>query len=102
VVEGSVRKAGDRVRITAQLIDASTNAHVWADRYDRHLREVFAIQDEIIHEIVSALRLQLAPNGVLGFPSEKTGRLKAAFSFSGARSRPSRLWGKVRGLMSST
>ena len=47
VLEGSVRKAGDRVRITAQLIDATTGNHVWAERYDRELADIFAVQDEI-------------------------------------------------------
>ena len=62
VMEGSVRKAGDRVRITAQLIDASTGGHVWADRYDRDLTDIFAIQDEISKAIVAALRVKLLPN----------------------------------------
>jgi tetratricopeptide (TPR) repeat protein len=53
-VEGSVRKAGDRVRISAQLIDASTGAHVWAERYDRELRDIFAVQDEITEAIVGS------------------------------------------------
>ena len=61
VLEGSVRKAGDRVRITAQLIDAKTGGHVWADRYDRDLTDIFAIQDEISKAIVAALRLKLLP-----------------------------------------
>ena len=61
VLEGSVRKAGDRVRITAQLIDAKTGGHVWADRYDRDLTDIFAIQDEISKAIVSALRVKLLP-----------------------------------------
>ena len=47
VLEGSVRKAGNRVRITAQLIDATTGAHLWAERYDRALDDIFALQDEI-------------------------------------------------------
>jgi adenylate cyclase len=47
VVEGSVRKAGQRVRITVQLIDASTDRHLWAERYDRDLEDIFAIQDEV-------------------------------------------------------
>ena len=47
VLEGSVRKAGDRVRITAQLIDGATGDHVWAERYDRDLNDIFALQDEI-------------------------------------------------------
>jgi TolB-like protein/class 3 adenylate cyclase len=53
VVEGSVRKAGNRVRVTAQLIDAGSGAHVWADRYDRELTDVFAIQDEISRAIAA-------------------------------------------------
>ena len=55
VVEGSVRKAGDRVRVTVQLIDAETDRHVWAERYDRELEDIFAIQDEITHAIVATL-----------------------------------------------
>jgi adenylate cyclase len=61
VLEGSVRKAGTRVRITAQLIDSTTGGHVWADRYDRDLTDIFAIQDEISRAIVSALRVRLLP-----------------------------------------
>ena len=53
VVEGSVRRAGTRVRITAQLVDAATGAHLWAERYDRPLEDVFAIQDEIARGIVA-------------------------------------------------
>jgi adenylate cyclase len=59
VLEGSVRKAGNRVRITAQLIDAKSGHHLWADRYDRNLEDVFAIQDEITFEILQALGLKL-------------------------------------------
>ena len=55
VLEGSVRKAGNRVRITAQLIDATTGHHVWADRYDRALEDIFAVQDEITHSIIGAI-----------------------------------------------
>ncbi len=55
VVEGSVRKAGDRVRVTVQLIDAETDRHVWAERYDRKLEDIFAIQDEISQAIVATL-----------------------------------------------
>ena len=61
VLEGSVRKAGARVRITAQLIDPATGGHVWADRYDRDLTDIFAIQDEISRAIVAALKLKLLP-----------------------------------------
>jgi adenylate cyclase len=61
VLEGSVRKAGERVRITAQLIDGNTGGHVWADRFDRGLEDIFAIQDEISEAIVKALKLKLLP-----------------------------------------
>jgi adenylate cyclase len=61
VVEGSVRKAGGRVRITAQLIDASNGSHIWAERYDRDLNDVFALQDEISQAIVAALKIKLMP-----------------------------------------
>jgi adenylate cyclase len=61
VLEGSVRKAGGRVRITAQLIDGSDDSHVWAERYDRDLNDIFAIQDEISHAIVDALKVKLLP-----------------------------------------
>ena len=59
VVEGSVRKAGDRVRITAQLNDAATGSHIWAERYDRGIADVFAVQDEITEAIVAAIEPQL-------------------------------------------
>ena len=55
VLEGSVRKAGDRIRVTVQLIDAETDRHVWAERYDRELEDIFAIQDEMTRAIVATL-----------------------------------------------
>src|SRR6478672_3939477 len=61
VLEGSVRKAGNRVRITAQLIDGRTGGHLWAERFDRDLTDIFEIQDEITKEIVKALKLKLLP-----------------------------------------
>jgi len=61
VLEGSVRKAGGRIRINAQLVDGATNSHVWADRYDRDSSDIFALQDEISEAIVKALKLRLAP-----------------------------------------
>jgi adenylate cyclase len=61
VLEGSVRKAAGRVRITAQLIDAANDGHLWAERYDRDLNDIFAIQDEISHAIVDALKVKLLP-----------------------------------------
>jgi len=61
VLEGSVRKAGGRVRVTAQLIDGVSGGHVWADRYDRDLTDIFVIQDEISKAIVDALKVKLLP-----------------------------------------
>ena len=61
VLEGSVRKAGQRVRINAQLIDAKEGTHLWADRYDRDLADIFAVQDEITKTIVEQLKVKLLP-----------------------------------------
>ena len=59
VLEGSVRKADNQVRITAQLIDATTGGHLWSERYDRPLQDIFALQDEVVQKIVTTLKLQL-------------------------------------------
>ena len=59
VLEGSVRRGGDRLRITAQLIDATTGHHLWAQRYDRVVQDVFELQDEITREVTSALQVEL-------------------------------------------
>jgi adenylate cyclase len=67
VLEGSVRKAGNRVRVTGQLIDVASGGHVWADRFDRDLTDIFAVQDELTREIIAALKLKLT--------SEQKGRL---------------------------
>ena len=61
VLEGSVRKSGNRVRITAQLLEAATDTQIWAERYDRTLDDIFAIQDEISTSIVTALKVKLLP-----------------------------------------
>jgi adenylate cyclase len=61
VLEGSVRKAGGRIRINAQLVDGATNSHIWAERYDRDSSDIFALQDEISQAIVKALKLRLLP-----------------------------------------
>ena len=61
ILEGSVRKAGGRVRITSQLIDGSSDGHVWAERYDRELSDIFSLQDEISQAIVAALKVKLLP-----------------------------------------
>ena len=61
ILEGSVRRSGTRVRITAQLIDAETGQHLWAERYDRDLTDIFAVQDEVTLSIVDALKIHLTP-----------------------------------------
>ena len=61
VLEGSVRKANSRVRISAQLVDGNSGGHLWADRYDRDLTDIFGVQDEIAHSIVDALKVRLLP-----------------------------------------
>ena len=77
VLEGSVRKAGSRVRITAQLIDGGTGDHVWAERYDRDLTDIFAIQDEISQAIVSALKINLLPEEKTAIETRGTGNVDA-------------------------
>ena len=61
ILEGSVRRAGSRIRVTAQFIDAANGYHLWSERYDREMADVFAIQDEIAMAIAAALKLKLAP-----------------------------------------
>jgi adenylate cyclase len=61
VLEGSIRRAGNRVRITAQLIDVTTGGHLWAERYDRDVTDIFAVQDEVTRHIVDALSVKLKP-----------------------------------------
>ena len=59
VLEGSVRKAGERLRVTGQLIDATSGNHIWAERYDRPIADIFAVQDEITASVVAAIEPQL-------------------------------------------
>jgi adenylate cyclase len=78
VLEGSVRRAGDQVRINAQLIDATTGGHVWANRFDRDFRDIFKLQDEVISEIVSALTVELTDKEKAGRNTrEQTGDFQA-------------------------
>src|SRR5262249_31962629 len=77
VVEGSVRKAGKRVRITAQLIDATTGGHLWAERYDRELTDIFTLQDELTQKIVLALSVTLSPEEQARFRRAPTANLEA-------------------------
>lgn len=71
VLEGSVRRAGDRVRITAQLIDGRSGGHLWAERYDRQLEDVFAVQDEVTEQIVGALEVRLVGDAQTGAALEQ-------------------------------
>lgn len=77
VLEGSVRKAGDTVRITAQLIDVETDRHLWSETYDRKLEDIFVIQDEIAAHIVDALKIALGAGEVVETPSKPTEDLGA-------------------------
>ena len=77
VLEGSVRKAGNRVRITAQLIDGCRGNHLWAERYDRELTDIFEIQDEISRAIVDALRVKLRPSEKRAIENRGTANVEA-------------------------
>lgn len=77
VLEGSVRKTGDRVRITAQLIDAMTDHHLWAEKYDRDLRQIFALQDEITLKIMTALQVKLTVGEAANVWARGTNNLEA-------------------------
>jgi TolB-like protein/Flp pilus assembly protein TadD len=77
VLEGSVRKAGNRIRITAQLIDASSNTHMWAERFDRDLQDVFAIQDEISKQIAGELKIRLTKEQEQAITRKETENLEA-------------------------
>jgi adenylate cyclase len=77
VLEGSVRKSGSRVRITAQLIDASTGGHIWAERFDRDLTDIFAVQDDVTVKIVSALSLNLNTGDLRRIAAARTDNIEA-------------------------
>ena len=77
VLEGSVRKAGARVRVTGQLINGRDGGHVWADRYDRDLTDIFAIQDEITHAIVEQLKVKLLPQEKQSIAQTPTDNIEA-------------------------
>ncbi len=77
VLEGSVRKAGNRVRITAQLIDATNDGHLWAERFDRDLIDIFAVQDDVTGKIVAALSLSLTQGDRQRLMAEQTDNMEA-------------------------
>ncbi|ULJ76672.1 TPR end-of-group domain-containing protein [Rhizobium gallicum] len=77
ILEGSVRKAGSRVRVTAQLVEGKGGGHLWADRYDRDLTDIFALQDEITHTIVDHLKVKLLPEEKKVIGQAPTGSFEA-------------------------
>jgi TolB-like protein/class 3 adenylate cyclase/Tfp pilus assembly protein PilF len=81
ILEGSVRQAGQRVRITAQLIDAATDEHLWAERYDRDLEDIFAIQTDVAERIVEALRVRLTPKEQARLAERPTESIEAYQSY---------------------
>jgi adenylate cyclase len=81
VLEGSVQKSGDRVRITAQLVDAITGHHLWAERYDRELGDVFALQDEITMKVLIALRVKLTGGEQVRISARNTDNIEAYLIF---------------------
>ena len=85
VLEGSIRRAGNRVRITAQLVDAKNGAHLWAERYDRDLTDIFAVQDEVTLQIVAALRVTLRPVERAALSASRTANIAAHDHFMQGR-----------------
>jgi len=85
VLEGSVRRAGNKVRITAQLIDALTGHHLWAERYDRDLKDIFALQDEVTLKIINALQVKLTDSEQIIVFGKSTNNLEAYLKLLKAR-----------------
>jgi adenylate cyclase len=81
VLEGSVQKSGDRVRITFQLVDAITGHHLWAERYDRELGDVFALQDEITMKVLTALQVKLTGGEQVRIAARNTDNINAYLKF---------------------
>ena len=77
LVEGSVRKAGNKIRVTAQLIDANTEAHLWSSRYDRDLEDIFAVQSSIARQVAEALTVKLLPDERKAIEKKATGSMQA-------------------------
>ncbi|MFN2235937.1 MAG: adenylate/guanylate cyclase domain-containing protein, partial [Anaerolineales bacterium] len=81
VLEGSIRKAGDKIRITAQLIDAISGHHLWADRYDRNLKEIFDVQDELTKSIITAMQVKLTEGEQARVAAKGTNNLEAYLKY---------------------
>jgi adenylate cyclase len=85
VLEGSVRKAGTRIRVTGQLIDSATGGHLWAERYDRNLTDLFEVQDDVTRQIVDALKVTLSPSENARLANSGTHNIDAYDNFLRAR-----------------
>jgi adenylate cyclase len=85
VLEGSIRKAEDKIRITAQLVDAISGHHLWAERYDRDLKEIFAVQDELTKKIITAMQVQLTEGEQAQVDAKGTDNLEAYLKYLQAR-----------------
>ena len=85
-LEGSLRRAGNRLRISAQLVDASTGFPVWSERYDREMSDIFEVQDEIAHKIAEALRIKLTPQEQADLAAKPTENLQAYDQYLRGRS----------------
>jgi adenylate cyclase len=85
VLEGSVRKGGDKLRITAQLIDAVSGHHLWAERYDRDMEDIFAVQDELTKKIITAMQVELTWGEQARVDARGTENLQAYLKFLQAR-----------------
>ena len=81
VLEGSVQKSGDRVRIIAQLIDAKTGEHIWSEQYDRDIKDIFALQDQITKEILTAVRIKLTAGESARINARGTENLQAFYEY---------------------
>jgi adenylate cyclase len=93
ILEGSVRKARSRVRITAQLLDGATGGHIWAERYDRELVDIFAVQDEIAKSIVAALKVKLLPTELESIAGRSTSNADAYEYYLQGRAKFLETWG---------
>ncbi len=91
MLEGSIRRAGDRLRITTQLVDAATGYPVWSERYDRELKDVFELQDEIARKIAEALRIKLSRQEQEALAAKPTDNLQAYDLYLRGRSYARRL-----------
>ena len=93
VLEGSVRKAGGRIRVNVQLIDGATSGHLWAERYDREFGDIFALQDDISKKVVAALKVRLLPEEIEAIASRPTLNAEAYQHYLRGRATLSGAWG---------